>query len=75
MSVRIVNTGRIALAVKVRGKQGVDYVQLQAGAKVDLPEGYTPDHNFMVNNPAIKIVEPLPVVNLDTEDNNDQAES
>lgn len=66
-SIRLVNTGHSALAVKVRrADNSVDYVHIQQKSKVTLPQGYKPDHNFMVNNPSIKTVEPTEVVEVVT---------
>lgn len=68
---QIINAGRVPLAVKIRKGNLVDYVQMQPGAKVDLPEGYKIDHNFMVRNPTVKIVEPLPEVEIEPSEDND----
>lgn len=52
---KIVNLNTHPVSVKVLVEGRVDYVQLAAKGKIDLPSSFTVDANWLVANPMVKV--------------------
>jgi hypothetical protein len=57
---KVINLNTHPVSVRVNTPSGVDYVYVMPRGRVDLQEGFSVDHNWLVGEPRVRVVE-LPV--------------